>query len=316
MELKVIPRMINISELILINNVKMRVIVFGGSGFLGQYLVNELKNRAYDVTVADINPLTSSNENQYINCDILDREKVLSIFTKNSYDIVYNLAGFANLENANRNPYLTINQNVIGNINVLDGAVLSKCSRYVYASSAYAMSNKGSFYGISKLASEKVIEEYHKKQNINFTILRYGSVYSELPFNNNYIYSIVEEAIKTGIIIHGGDGQEIREYIHASDAAKLSVDVIESDSYLNQHIILTGIEKMRRIELFQLIQEILNNGLEIKINNEGYHDHYKYTPYSFSPLTSKKLLPNPHIDMGQGILECIKNVYTNNLKDE
>lgn len=290
-----------------------KVIVFGGNGFLGQYLVNELEKRGYNVTIVDIKPSSSTIKKEYINCDILDREKVLSILSDNHYDVVFNLAGFANLDNAINNPSQTINLNVIGNINIIDGAILSKCKRFVYASSAYAMSNKGSFYGISKLASEKIIEEYNERFNLEFTILRYGSVYSELPFENNYIYSLVEKAITTKKIIHGGDGEELREYIHASDAAKLSVDIIESDKYVNQHIILTGMEKMKRIELFQLIKEIMNNDIEIVLNNGEYNHHYQYTPYSFTPTTSKKLVANPHIDMGQGILECIRNVYNNNL---
>jgi len=289
-----------------------KVIVFGGNGFLGQYLVIELEIRGYDVTIVDINPSKSLNDKKFIFCDILDREKVLSILSNENYDVVFNLAGFANLDNAINNPYQTINLNVIGNINIIDGALLSKCKRFVYASSVYAMSNKGSFYGISKLASEKLIEEYNKRHNLNFTILRYGSVYSELPFENNYIYSLVEKAIITKNIVHGGDGQEVREYIHAADAAKLSVDIIESDKYVNQHIILTGTENMKRIELFQLIKEIMNNDIEIILNNGEYNHHYQYSPYSFTPSTCKKLVANPHIDMGQGILECIKNVYKKN----
>jgi UDP-glucose 4-epimerase len=295
---------------------KTNVIVFGGNGFLGEYLVNELGKRGYEVTIADINPSYSNPNKEYIKCNILDREQVLSILSNKEYNIVFNLAGYANLDSAVKNPFQTTNLNVIGNINILDGALLSKCKRFVYASSAYAMSNKGSFYGISKLASEKIIEEYNERFNLNFTILRYGSVYSELPFENNYIYSLVENAIKNKTIIHGGNGEELREYIHASDAAKLSVDVIESDKYCNQHIILTGIEKMKRIELFQLINEIMDNKIKIIINNGEYNHHYQYTPYSFSPSTSKKLVANPHIDMGQGILECIRNVYKNNQIDE
>ena len=46
-------------------------------------------------------------------------------------------------------------------MNILEACVANNIKKFIYASSAYAMSNKGSFYGISKLASEKIIEEYH-----------------------------------------------------------------------------------------------------------------------------------------------------------
>ena len=189
--------------------------------------------------------------------------------------------------------------------------VNAKVQDFVYASSAYAMSNKGSFYGISKLASEKIIEEYHEKYDLNFTILRYGSVYSERDYDNNYIYNLVKRAVLENIIDHKGDGKEIREYIHAGDAAKLSVDVIESNKFKNVHVILTGSERMQRFELFNMINEILNDKIEVKYNLNQETNHYKFTPYSFEPSLSRKLTANPHIDMGQGLLECIRAVYKN-----
>lgn len=289
-----------------------KVLVFGGFGFLGYYLVKELLLRNYIVFVADINRNEElMNEVTYIYCDISSKDEVDNIFNKDNFDIVYNLAGFANLDRAIENPLKTLQLNVIGNVNIIDACLLNKVTNFVYASSAYAVSNKGSFYGISKLASEKIIEEYHKKHNLPFIILRYGSVYSEKSYDNNYIYNLVKGAVLNGKIDHKGDGKEIREYIHAADAAKLSVDVIESDSYKNTHVILTGTERMQRVELFNMINEILNNNIEVNCNDIGYNNHYKFTPYSFEPSVSKKLVANPHIDMGQGLLECIRAVYKN-----
>ncbi|MDC6404186.1 MULTISPECIES: NAD-dependent epimerase/dehydratase family protein [Maribacter] len=286
------------------------ILVFGGFGFLGHYLVKELLRRQYSVTVADIaenEELIDQVTHHY--CDISDRNQVSSIFKGQQFDIVYNLAGFANLDNAIKHPIKTMNLNVLGNMYILEECVKQKVDRFIYASSAYAMSNKGSFYGVSKLASEKIIEEYHKKYNLPFVILRYGSVYSERPYDNNYIYNLVKKAVKEKRIDHHGDGNEIREYIHAADAAKLSVDVIESDSFSNLHVILTGTERMKRLELFQMINEILNNQVEVNCSDSGYQNHYKFTPYSFEPSVSKKLTANPHIDMGQGLLECIRAVH-------
>jgi len=132
-----------------------------------------------------------------------------------------------------------------------------------------------------------------------------------MKYDNNYIYSLIEEAVRTGRIEHNGDGCEVREYIHASDAAKLSVDVLLSDEYINEHVIFTGTEKMKRSELFEVINEILGNKLEINYRNDVAKNHYRFTPYSYSPTLSKKLVANPHIDMGQGLLECIKSVHLN-----
>jgi len=289
-----------------------KVLVFGGFGFLGYYLLKELLSRGYEVVVADITDNFEFKERvHYIHCDISDQKQVDAVFQNQKYDIVYNLAGFANLDFSIEAPLKTMQLNVISNMYILEACVNAKIKKFVYASSAYAMSNKGSFYGISKLASEKIIEEYHKKYDLDFTILRYGSVYSEREYDNNYIYNLVRKAVLENIIDHKGDGDEIREYIHAGDAAKLSVDVIESDKFNNVHVILTGTERIKRSELFNMINEILNNKIEIKYNFNKHNNHYKFTPYSFEPSLSRKLTANPHIDMGQGLLECIRAVHEN-----
>ncbi len=289
-----------------------KVLVFGGFGFLGFYLVKELLRRGYAVTVADIKESPElMGEVDYVKCDISNPSDVENVFESNKIDIVYNLAGFANLDQAIKFPLKTIELNVVGNMYVLDQCLKHKIEKFIYASSAYAMSNKGSFYGISKLASEKIIEEYNKRYNLTFVILRYGSVYSERDYENNYIYNLVKEAVLDKKIDHKGDGHEIREYIHAADAAKLSVDVIETDNLENLHVILTGTERMKRIELFQMINEILNGNVVINCNEAGYHNHYRFTPYSFEASVSRKLVANPHIDMGQGLLECVRAVHKN-----
>lgn len=287
-----------------------KVVVFGGSGFIGSYVVEELINNGYDVVVADLTPSKYIDEKYFKRCDILDEKSVNEIVKE--ADIVYNFAGFANLDDAIANPKKALELNVMGNLNILEACKNNNIKRFVYASSAYAMSDKGSFYGISKLTSEKLTEEYYKKFGLEFTIIRYGSVYGERDYHNNYIYNLVKNAMQTGAINHSGDGEEVREYIHAADVAKLALQVIESDEFINEHLILTGVERMHRKELFDMINEILGNKLEIKLNNDGYHNHYQTTPYSFHPTRSKKLVANPYIDMGQGILECMKDIEENN----
>ena len=292
-----------------------KVVVFGGSGFLGAYVVNELVNRGYNVVVADLRPSPFFNPDLFVTCDIMDVGKVNAIIDEET-DIVYNFAGFANLDKAVELPVETLNLNVIGNANILEAARQKQVKRYVFASSSYALSDKGSFYGISKMVSEKVIDEYFRRFGLRYTVIRYGSVYSERDFENNYIYNLIKHAVETNRISHDGDGEEVREYIHASDAAVLSVDILEDTKFENEHIILTGFERMKRKELFEMIKEIMNTDLTIELKNDGYQHHYKMSPYSHHPNASKKLISNPFVDIGQGILECIKEVRSQLETDE
>ena len=285
-----------------------KVVVLGGSGFLGSYVADELTRRGYNVIVADIAPSKYLQSNQkFIKVDILNIDDIKNAIVDATY--IYNFVALANLDEAIHKPIETFNINVIGNLNVLEACrQQGDIERFIFASSAYALSNEGSFYGISKHSAEKITEEYYKRYGLKYTIIRYGSLYGERASNNNYIYNLLYDALTTGVLKYKGDGQDIREYIHAADAAKLSVDIIEDDQYVNEHIILTGVEKMKRIELLTMINEIMGNKLEIKQIDDSNMGHYKITPYAFHPTLAKKLVANPFIDLGQGLLDCIKTI--------
>ena len=134
----------------------------------------------------------------------------MDVFNSDNFNVVYNFAGYSVLDDAVNEPYRSLNINIIGNLNILESVRLAGINNYIYASSAYPMSTKGSFYGISKLSSEKIIEEYQKKHGINYRIIRYGSVYSERKSENNFLYNLIKKAVLTNEIIHTGDGEEIR----------------------------------------------------------------------------------------------------------
>ncbi len=292
----------------------MKVLVFGGAGFLGSYVVDELVNRGHEVSVFDL------RESRYVNGNatmivgnILDEKAVRKAVE--GQDVVYNFAGLADLNDSIDKPVETVHLNVIGNLNILEACRLAGVKRFVYASSLYVFSHKGAFYGASKKSSELVVEQYGEQYDLDYTIIRYGSVYGERGDANNRIYRILRQALTDGKITFAGDGSEEREYIHGRDAGKLSADVLESDKYLKQNVILTGIERFKYTDLLSFIKEMMNDEIEIEMLNQDYKGHYVLTPYSFSPSIGVKLVNNPSIDFGQGLLECINQVF-NELQDE
>lgn len=286
-----------------------KIIIFGGSGFLGSYVADECTRRGYKVVIADLNSSRYLRKDQeFRKVDILSIDDIQKALFDVS--IVYNFAAVAELEEAIQNPINTLRINVLGNLNILEACKNhGRIERFIYASSAYALSSEGSFYGISKHSSEKLTEEYYKQYGLKYTVIRYGSLYGERASQNNYIYNLLKDALTTQQLEYKGDGEDIREYIHAADAAKLSVDIIEDSQYENEHIILTGIEKLKRLELLTMINEIMNNTLDILQIDDSNMGHYKITPYSFHPTVAKKLVANPYIDLGQGLLECIQTIH-------
>jgi len=285
-----------------------KIIVFGSSGFLGSYVVEELLSNGYKVVGCDIKkPENFPGNFKYVECNILDKAKTMNTVSEDC-EAVFNFAGVAALDYAVDNPVETVNTNILGNLHLLEACRAKNINKYIYASSAYAVSDAGSFYGISKHTCEKLIEEYNKKYGLNFIIIRYGSLYGERADSDNYIYNVLKSALKNKIIEYKGSGNDLREYIHAKDAAELTIRLLNDEEFLNQHIILTGVEKHRRIELLEMIKEMLGGDVELICKNPDYQGHYSITPYSFQPSMAKKLAANPYIDLGQGLIECMKKI--------
>ena len=284
------------------------VVVFGGSGFLGSYVVDELLARNFNVTIADINQSQYHKDQcHFVSVDIMNQQAIESLITPD-IDIVYNYAGFSDLTDSTNQLVLTAQLNIMGNLHILEGCKKSKIKRFIYASSAYAHSEKGSFYGISKLSSEKFIEKQQQLYGLEYTILRYGSLYGDRASEANGICRLLKQAIQQGKIIHFGNGEEVREYIHCRDAAKLSVDILDPQ-YKNTSYVLTGVEKLKYRDLLTMLQEIFNDELEVQYSDKACDAHYFVTPYSFKPSMAPKLVSNPYIDLGQGLLECITSLH-------
>ncbi len=285
----------------------MKVIVFGGSGFLGSHVADFLTEAGHAVTIFDIkpSPYLQSDQSMYVG-DILNPEQVLDAVR--GHDVVYNFAGLADLDDATTRPVDTIRLNIEGNVNMLEACRRSDVDRFVYASTIYVYSDKGGFYRCSKQAAETYIEEMNRKYDLDFTILRYGTLYGPRADERNSIYRYLQEAMENGRVVCSGSGEEMREYIDVRDAARLSV-VILDDTYKNQYIIISGHHPMKFKEMILMIQEILGKNIKIEFSAQKNPDHYIYTPYSFTPKVGHKLVNHRYLDMGQGFLECLHEIY-------
>lgn len=287
----------------------MKTVVFGGSGFLGSHVADELSNKGHEVIIFDLKKSPYLRDDQkMILGNVLSCDQVLTAVE--GCDYVYNFAGIADLDDATTKPIETVNLNIAGNINILDASRKSNIKRYVYASTIYVYSHKGGFYRCSKQASELYIEEYQRQYSQNFTVLRYGTLYGPRADDRNAIHCYLKQAMKGDGIDCFGTGEELREYINVKDAARLSVDILDEE-FKNRHIIITGHYPMRSKEMVFIIKEILGKDIQIRFTGRSHPDHYEYTPYSFIPKIGQKLVSNCYLDMGQGLLECLNELTLN-----
>jgi len=236
--------------------------------------------------------------------DILDKNAVDEAIRKHT--VVYNFAGLADLDESHHKPVETVESNILGNTIILEACKNRMIKRYVYASTAYVYSNTGSFYRISKLASELIIKNYQKEYDLDYTILRYGSLYGPRSQTNNFIHKTLKSALFKNEVSRIGSGEDIREYIHVKDASQLSVDILE-EKYKNQCINLTGNEQIKIKDLFKMISEILDKNIKVNYKKLETH-HYDITPYKFNALLpdkAKKLTSSYYHDLGQGLIEML-----------
>ena len=284
-----------------------KVLVVGGSGFLGSHVADELTEKGYEVTIFDQKKSTWINDNQkFIESDLLDREHVIK--SLEGFNFVIHFAGIADIGESKEKPLETIETNIIGTANLLEGCRKNKIEKFIFASSVYVFSKYGSFYGKSKQACELLIEEYQNEFNLDYIHVRYGSLYGPRAQEWNGLKKYISEIIKNKQIDFSGNGEEKREYIHVKDAAIMTASLLESEEK-NIAVNITGHQVISTLDLFKLIFEVLQ--LEEKINlskESNVVSHYKISPYSFQPKESKKLVPKKFIDIGQGVLEIIHEI--------
>ena len=152
--------------------------------------------------------------------------------------------------------------------------LLSLSLIHIFASTLYVYGKSGGFYRCSKQACELYIENYHDMFGLEYTILRYGSLYGPRADRRNAINRFVAEALEKGTITYYGAPTALREYIHVEDAALSTVEILGPE-YANQNIVLTGNQPMQVGDLFRMIEEMLGKPIEIKYQHDPNSGHYQ-----------------------------------------
>ena len=286
---------------------KNKVVVFGGSGFLGSHVADELTKCGYNVLIYDVvKPKYINKKQKYVIADVLDQDSIQKHVKGSKY--VYHFAAIADIKEAQENPVKSLEINVLSTAYIVDACREFNVKRIIFGSTLYVYSEHGSFYKTTKQASELILENYNKIYNVNYTVLRYGSLYGPRANHFNSIKKMIVQALQNKKITRKGDGNELREYIHIVDAAKASVKILDK-KYINENIMITGKKSLRIKDILEMINEILNHKIEINYTKELLESHYNITPYTFKPKIARKIDLESYFDLGQGILDEIYSHY-------
>lgn len=223
------------------------VLVTGGAGFIGSFLVNALVEKGHEVTVIDnlstaktlsVSRLQKVKDKiNFVNVDIREKEK-LSELAKGK-EIIYHLAAQSDVEKSTQDPVYDADVNIFGTLNVLRAAAENGVKRVVFSSSAAvygnakkmpikeeAQTNPISPYGFSKLAGEQYCKFFSDIFGFETFALRTFNVYGE--GSAGVIYKFIDEINNSGKIAVLGEGNQTRDFLSVHDVVGCCVKLLDA----------------------------------------------------------------------------------------
>jgi len=278
----------------------MRILVTGGSGFIGQNLVKYLEERDHDVFNYDLNE----------GYDITDFNQLRGVI-ETGFDQIYHVAAQAFLGPGENDPCMDMRVNGFGMLNLL------KCLEdenipMVYTSSGavYGLSEiphkedlvcvPMSNYGVSKLAAENYLRKWVKTMGIDAKITRFSSVYG--PHRKHGPVNIfINLAKQRKPITVYGQGTQTRDLVHVHDAIRGVERVLERGKRGEIYNIGLG-EEHSVMEVAKIVTSVIN----VPIEHVKYEQSAFDLPRSWFDITKvQKLGYNPMMPLELGIRSTI-----------
>ncbi len=302
-----------------------RILVIGGSGFLGHNLILRLRRAGYPVTCFDRYQAPFLNEcgAGFIAGDI--QEKSLIREALKDVDVVFHLACTILPQMSNSDPYYDVMSNVGGTLQMLDAAVENKVKKVIFLSSGGTVygipgsvpiredhpTNPTCSYGISKLAIEKYLRLYNQLHGLNTCSVRLANPYG--PFQRVkamqgvipvFCYSaLMDEEIKIW-----GDGSVRRDFIYVDDAVSALMQIMKKEELPPELNIGSG-ESVSINELLTLIHEI--TGKELKSVYTGKRDFDVPVNVLDISLAKSVLQWSPEFSLRDGLTHTVQWIREN-----
>ena len=305
------------------------VLITGGSGLLGSWLVGILCEKGADVTILMRDEIPSSRlfETSVLKKTNVARGELENYYeverTINEYEIdtVMHLGAQTIVGTAKRSPISTFKSNIEGTWNVLEACRNSKLvKRVVVASSdkAYGDQEKLPYteetplqgrypYDVSKSCSDLITQSYYHTYGLPVCIARCGNIYGPGDLNFNRIIPGTIRSILLGEQpTIRSDGTYVRDYIYAKDAAEAYLRLaenMEKKEIVGEAFNFSTKNKITVLELAKIILKEMNSKLEPVVLNEVTAEIKKQ--YLSSEKTKKLLNWEPRYSIENGLRETI-----------
>jgi UDP-glucose 4-epimerase len=253
----------------------MRILVTGGSGFIGRHVVSTLRDQGHQVRVVDLQPHVDP-EVDLVQGDIADAEVIEAAF-EGGFDGVVHLAAVTSVLRSIEHPELTYRTNVQGTHRLLEGARAAGVRSLVFASTnavtgpmeAPAITERARLrpmtpYGATKAAGEMLMSAYTSVYDVRCTAIRLTNVYGPGMQAKDSIVARLMRAIRLGTTFEiYGDGQQVRDYVHVADVVAAAARALEDESWQGPVVIGTG-TSLSVLEVVDVVRQTTGAELPVR----------------------------------------------------
>ena len=220
-----------------------RVLVTGGAGFVGSHVAGAhvaLGDQVWildDLSSGRIDNLPAGAE--FIEMDVAD-PRTRELVREGAFDLINHHAAQIDVRASVADPIADARVNILGLVNILEGARAAGTGRVVFVSSGGVVYGEPdrfptpecepkrpvSPYGVSKLAGEHYLNYYRQVHGIEHVALRYSNVYGprQDPNGEAGVVAIFSNRLLRSepLVIHG-DGEQVRDYVYVEDVARANI---------------------------------------------------------------------------------------------
>ena len=299
----------------------MKVLVTGGTGFIGSHVSKLLLDQNHQVTVLD--NLSHSSKSfldpraTFVETDLLDQPKLEEILP--GHETVIHMASFIEVGESVKHPVEFAENNILGTVKLLEAMKKSKVKKIIFSSSACVygtpkklpiteddpLGKQENPYGITKITMEQFCQLYHNLEGFDVTILRYFNPYGEGELHQpethaipNFIKAVLE---KRPVPLYW-KGEQIRDFIYIDNLAEAHVALLMQTGF---NIYNVGTETgVKVIDVVRKIFELV--GYEVPIEDKGERKGDVPSLVASSEKIKKELGWQAKVNLDEGLRRTIQ----------
>ncbi|KAG1173187.1 hypothetical protein G6F70_005978 [Rhizopus microsporus] len=309
------------------------ILVTGGAGFIGSFLVRKLVvlYPEYHIYVVDKLDYCGSLHNlksvrefpnfTFVRGDITSADFITFLLRDKNIDVIFHLAAQTHVDNSFGDSFEFTKNNVMGTHVLLEAAKISKIRRFIHVSTdeVYGEVINGpdcpedtilspsNPYSATKAAAECLVKAYHKSFGLPIMITRSNNVYGPYQYPEKITSKFVCSLLRGGKCYIHGDGHNSRKYLYAADVAD-ALDIIfhkgsVGETYnIGSPLEISNLEMARRlILLFGYKENEVDQHVEF-VRDRAFNDRR----YAIDCSKLEKLGWAPRMKFEEGLLKTIE----------